>query len=125
MLKILMVGSGGFIGSVGRYLLGLWVYQNSGQHWFPYATLTVNVIGCFLIGLWGGILETRHAFSDELQLFLLVGFLGGFTTFSSFSHETNQLLRNSQVFAAGLNVVLQIVLCLLFAWLGHQISRQF
>ncbi|VAX34966.1 Fluoride ion transporter CrcB [hydrothermal vent metagenome] len=119
MVKIFLVGAGGFIGSVSRYLLGGVAHRVSGNHWFPYGTLTVNIIGCFVIGLVGGIAQSKHIFADEIRLFLVVGLLGGFTTFSSFSHETVMLAKNTQGLAALLNVLFQVCVSLSAAWLGH------
>ena len=122
MIKILLVGSGGFVGSVSRYLLGSWIFRLSGNHWFPYGTVIVNIIGCFIIGLVGGLAETKHIFSDELRLFLIVGLLGGFTTFSSFSYETVLLAKNIQILSAFINVLFQVSVGLGAAWLGYYIS---
>ena len=122
MIKILLVGSGGFMGSVSRYLVGSWIFRLSGNHWFPYGTVVVNIIGCFIIGLVGGIVETRHILSDEMRLFIMVGLLGGFTTFSSFSYETVLLAKNMQVFSAFINILFQVLVGLGAAWLGLYIS---
>jgi len=121
MIKILLVGTGGFLGSVSRYLVGGWVHRLSGNHWFPYGTLTVNVLGCFVIGVVGGVAQSKHVMTDEMRLFLLVGLLGGFTTFSSFSHETVLLAKNTQTLAAFVNVLFQISICLGAAWFGHHL----
>ncbi|MCA9409266.1 MAG: fluoride efflux transporter CrcB [Candidatus Omnitrophica bacterium] len=123
MFKILVVGLGGFFGSISRYLLSNLVFQLSGQHWFPLGTLTVNVLGCLTIGWLAGLAEVKAVFSEEVRLFLLVGFLGGFTTFSSFGHETVNLFRDSQNLFAMLNISLQIGLCLGAAWLGYHIAN--
>src|SRR4051812_18579710 len=88
MIKTLLVGAGGFIGSILRYLLSLSVQQWANSVGFPYATLIVNLLGCFLIGFLSEIAEAGGAFTAETRVFIFVGLLGGFTTFSSFGNET-------------------------------------
>jgi len=124
-MKLLLVGSGGFLGSVSRYLVGGWVYRLSGNHWFPYGTLAVNIIGCFVIGFVGGITESKHFLADNIRLFLLVGLLGGFTTFSSFGYETILLAKSTQSSAAFINILCQVFICLGAAWLGHYVTNIF
>jgi CrcB protein len=125
MTNILLVGMGGFIGSVARYLLSGWVYRFLNNPWFPYGTLVVNVVGCLLIGLLAGLAESRQIFSGEVRLFLLIGMLGGFTTFSTFGYETFALLRDGQFLAMAANVGAQVVFGLLAVWLGYVLSRLF
>ena len=110
MGNALIVGIGGFVGAITRYWLGGLVAHMTNHHWFPYGTMTVNVLGCFLIGIVSGLAETKSMITPELRLFLMVGLLGGFTTFSSFGHETVLMLRHSQFLGAMLNVVIKIVL---------------
>jgi CrcB protein len=86
--------------------------------WFPYGTLVVNVLGCLVIGFLAGLAETRAAFTPETRLFLFVGVLGGFTTFSSFALETLSLARDTQQVAALINIGLQLTLGLLAVWIG-------
>ena len=93
MLTILLVGIGGFIGSVLRYLVGGWAQQLSKSVQFPYGTLTVNLLGCFVIGLLSQLAEARGLFTPETRALVFIGMLGGFTTFSSFSNETFNLAR--------------------------------
>jgi len=123
MSNIILVGVGGFIGSVGRYLLGGWVHRLMDNAWFPYGTLAVNICGCFLIGLLGGLFDTRQVLGPEARMFLFIGVLGGFTTFSSFGYETMALARDGEFLAAGANIALQIVLGLGSVWLGNVVSR--
>lgn len=125
MRAVLLVGAGGFLGSVLRYWMAAWAFRALGKPWFPVGTLAVNVLGCFFIGLLGGIAEQRRLFVQELRLFLFIGVLGGFTTFSAFALETTSLLRDSRVIGACLNVVLQILLGLLAVRLGMALSRWF
>ncbi len=123
MMVVLLVGSGGFLGSILRYLVGQWVLGLSGNSAFPYGTLAVNVLGCLAIGILNGVAETRGLFNAEIRGLLFIGLLGGFTTFSSFSYETLALARDGQVLPAFLNVVLQIGLCLGAVWAGYRLSH--
>lgn len=122
MINILLVGLGGFIGSVLRYLLGGYVQQTLKSSTFPYGTLAVNLIGCFVIGLLAQYGESRGAFSNESRAFIFIGILGGFTTFSSFGNETINLVRDSFVMNATLNVGANVILGLLAVLLGRTIS---
>ena len=122
MINVLYVGLGGFIGSIGRYVVSLLVKQWSNQHWFPFGTMTVNVLGCFLIGLISSLLIAKGITNDQLRLFLLVGVLGGFTTFSSFGLETIHLFKSTQSVGALVNVLGHMVLCIAAAWIGHNLG---
>lgn len=123
MIKLIIVGSGGFLGSVTRYLLSGWVYDSVTFAGFPYGTIVVNTVGCFLIGLLSGLAETRNVFGPEVRLFLFIGFLGGFTTFSTFGHETMALFRDAENIKAFANIIFHITICLTAVWLGNAISR--
>jgi len=123
MIKILLVGAGGFLGSISRYAAGGLVHRILENPWFPYGTAAVNILGCFIIGFFGGLMESRQFFTPEIRLFLMVGFLGGFTTFSSFGYETITLARDAQLFAAFSNVLIQLILGLGAVWLGLNNSR--
>jgi CrcB protein len=115
---ILLAGFGGFIGSAGRYLIGGWAHRLMPFTTFPVGTLFVNVCGCFLIGLLGGLIEARQMFGPDLRVFLLIGVLGGFTTFSSFAYETLALTRDAEFARALFNIAAQMILGLGAAWLG-------
>lgn len=121
MNNVLLVGIGGFIGSAVRYLLGGYVQQSS-KSIFPYGTLTVNVIGCFVIGFLSQLAENRGAFSSEARAFVFIGILGGFTTFSSFGNETLNLARDGEMLNAFANIGLNVFLGLLAVWLGRTVS---
>jgi len=123
MLKTLWVGCGGFLGSAARYLLGGLLNRMAPQALFPFETLVINVSGCLAIGLLAGFAEARGVFSPEARAFLLIGILGGFTTFSTFGYETLQLFRDGQWLSGALNVTLQVVLGLGAVWTGHVLSR--
>ena len=123
MVAILWVGVGGFLGSVLRYLLGGWVHRGLNSPWFPYGTLVVNMTGCLLIGLLAGLTESHQVINPEGRLFLFIGLLGGFTTFSTFAYETSTFLEDGQIVAASLNVGVQVIFGLVSVWLGGLISR--
>ena len=116
---ILLAGFGGFIGSASRYLIGGWVHRLVPLTTFPIDTLFVNTSGCFLIGLLGGLVEARQMFGPDLRVFLLIGVLGGFTTFSSFAYETLALTRDAEFARALFNIAAQMILGLGAAWLGY------
>ncbi|MBE0682010.1 MAG: fluoride efflux transporter CrcB [Anaerolineales bacterium] len=122
MTNILIVGIGGFIGSVLRYTVSGWVQQTTKSIGFPYGTLAVNVIGCFVIGFLAQLAESRGMFTSESRLFVFVGILGGFTTFSSFGNETLNLARDSQMLSALANIGANVVIGLFAVWLGRTIS---
>jgi len=123
LLLILLVGVGGFIGAVMRYLMTNWVQDVLHTLSWPYGTLAVNLTGCLLIGLLAGLTETRSLLTPETRALLLVGVLGGFTTFSTFSYETFQLLRDGQLLSAFSSVGLQVCVGLAAVWIGYSVSR--
>ena len=100
MIKLLMVGIGGFAGSICRYIISDLSHRLFNDPFFPYGTLTVNVIGCLLIGILGGLSETRQVFTPEIRALILIGFLGGFTTFSTFGYEIFMASRDGQFVGA-------------------------
>jgi CrcB protein len=120
---VLLVGLGGAIGSICRYFLGGWVHALVPLSTFPYGTLVVNVCGCLVIGIVAGISDFRHALGPELRVFLMIGVLGGFTTFSSFAYETLALERDAEFVRAFANVAAQVVLGLGAAWLGYAFAK--
>jgi CrcB protein len=123
MLNVLLVGLGGFVGSAARYALGGGVQHIFPRASFPYGTLAVNVIGCLLIGMLSALAEMRGVLHTELRLFLLIGVLGGFTTFSTFAYETLSLFRNGDGIRASGNVLLNVAGCLVAVWIGDAIVR--
>ena|ERR1035437_6785911 len=116
MKLILAIGLGSFIGGISRYLLSQFV-QSKFLSAFPFGTLAVNVIGCFLIGLVYSLSE-RGNVTMEWRLFLATGILGGFTTFSAFSNETMAMLRDTQYWHASLYVISSVVVGLIATFLG-------
>ncbi|MBP6260683.1 MAG: fluoride efflux transporter CrcB [Paludibacter sp.] len=118
MKHLLLVGLGGFIGSVARFLVSK---LNLSWHFLsiPMGTLTVNVLGSFIIGILVGISVKSDLISTDLRLFLMVGFCGGFTTFSSFSSENLMLMQNGQVVTVLIYTALSILLGFLAVYLGY------
>lgn len=121
-MKLLWVGLGGFLGAVMRYLASGWAQSASGSISFPFGTLAVNVIGCFAIGGLSYLADARGMLGPDARLFLIVGILGGFTTFSAFGNETMNLLRDGQVLRAGVNIVASLLLCLAGVWAGRVLA---
>ena len=123
MMTVFLVGVGGFVGSAIRYVVGMWVYSALRDPWLPYGTLTVNVVGCFLIGLVAGLAETRLVLGEGTRALLVVGLLGGFTTFSAFGYDTIVMAREGQMAAAAANVGLQLSLGFTAVVIGLAVSR--
>lgn len=116
------VGVGGFLGSLARYGLSGLVHRHLPGATFPYGTLTVNLLGCLVIGLLTGASESRQVFRPEARAFLLIGLLGGFTTFSTFGYETFAMLREGASVRAAFNAGAHVILGLLLVWLGHALA---
>ncbi len=121
--QVFIVGLGGFIGSAGRFAVSGLVQRLFPLSGFPYGTLVVNVIGCLAIGFIGGLLELRQLLTPAQRLFLLVGVLGGFTTFSAFAYATLHLLHAADFARAIANVISNVVFGLTAAWIGHLASQ--
>lgn len=124
MTDVILVGVGGGIGAMARYLLARWVQAQAGPA-FPLGTLAVNVIGCLVIGVLSQAADARNAFTPQSRAFFFAGILGGFTTFSSFENETMILGRADQHGLAVLNVALHIALGLGAVWLGRALTGMF
>lgn len=121
MERILLVGCGGFLGAVLRYLVSLGIQRLLGTP--LYATLVVNVVGCLAIGFLGGLAEERQYLGPQLRLFLFVGLLGGFTTFSSVAYETAHILRAGQMPAAAVHIGLHLLLGIPAVFVGYWAAR--
>ncbi len=117
MKALLLVGTGSFIGGIFRYVLSLFVNTKT-ETSFPFATLSVNLIGCFCIGLFFGMVEKSEV-PQEWKLFIATGLLGGFTTFSAFSNETFLLFRNGENMQAVAYILASILLGLACTFLGR------
>ncbi len=119
MYKIFLIGSGGFLGAILRYLISGYVQKMAERVDFPYGTLAVNLIGCLLIGLLSRVDEIRSVLSTETRFFLFIGVLGAFTTFSTFSNETVALLNDKRFHLAVLNMGTHMVFGLAAVLLGR------
>ena len=122
MRLILAIGLGGFLGSILRYLMTKGVQGLSPSDSFPLGTLTVNVVGCLVLGFLGGLADNQGMFGPEARAFLFFGVLGGFTTFSTFGYDTTKLADGGEYAAALINVGLSVMLGLSAAWLGYRTS---
>ncbi len=125
LLKIVAVGSGGFIGAVFRYLISAFAQSQLPDSKFPFGTIAANLIGCLLIGFLAGLFAFKSWGNPEFRLFIFVGILGGFTTFSTFSHETFLLWENGKILMSLLNAGVQVIFGLAFVWAGYQLVRLF
>lgn len=113
----------GAVGTLCRYGLDGWVLRLCGER-FPLGILVVNVLGCFLFGVVYPLAEERLLISGETRLIILTGFMGSFTTFSTFTFQTAEFLRESQWFSAGANIIGQIVLGLVCMFVGLAIGSR-
>lgn len=119
MERILLVGLGGAVGSVLRYLVSGWVQDATRSISFPFGTLAVNIIGCFVIGVLSYLADARGLLTPELRALFVVGILGGFTTFSSFGNETLALARDGEFLYALANIAASFLFGLGAVWLGR------
>jgi CrcB protein len=122
MHVVLLIALFGAIGCVTRYLLSGWVYGLLGRG-FPYGTLAVNILGAFIIGLIMEFGMRSTILTANMRTGLTIGFLGGLTTFSTFSYETFRLLEDGEILIASTNVLISVLTCLLFTWLGITTAR--
>lgn len=121
-MQLVAIAAGGAAGAVMRYLVSNGVYSWLGRG-FPWGTLAVNVVGSLLMGLLFVLLTERLALGGQWRAFLLIGFLGAFTTFSTFSMETLNLIEGGEMVRALLNMVGSVVLCVAAAWGGVVLAR--
>ena len=120
----LLVGAGGFVGFILRFGVGGLMTRLFPAATLPYGTLVVNVVGCLVIGILGGVGDARQVVATEVRLFIFIGLLGGFTTFSAFGYETLDLIRADEPLRAALNIGLHVVLGLSAVWLGYSVGNQ-
>ena len=123
MQVVILIALFGALGCLTRYFMSGWVYDLLGRN-FPYGTFAVNIVGAFIIGLIMEFGMRSTLISANLRIGFTVGFLGGLTTFSTFSYETFRLLEDGEFLIAGANVLLSVVVCLAFTWLGIMAARQ-
>ena len=122
MTTVALIAFFGALGCLSRYYLSGWVYDLAGRA-FPYGTLAVNVVGAYLIGLIMEFSLRSTLISPHLRIGLTIGFLGGLTTFSTFSYETFRLLEEGNFLLVTVNVLVSVVVCLAFTWLGIVSAR--
>lgn len=123
MVKLLWIAVGGGVGSVLRYLVAGWSQRLAGES-FPVGTMAVNVIGCLLIGILGAAFSGAVIIREEYRLAIMVGALGGFTTFSTFSFETLALINDGQFGRSMANVVLSVTLSMAAVWFGYRAAER-
>ena len=121
-MQLLAIAAGGALGAMARYGVSHGVHGMLGRS-FPYGTLIVNVAGSFAIGILFVLLTERLELGAQWRAFLMVGFLGAFTTFSTFSLETLELLESGAVTSALVNVISNVILCIGAAWIGLMLGR--
>jgi CrcB protein len=124
MMNVLVIGIGGFVGAVARYGIAVWIGQRWGRS-FPLGTFVINVSGSFLIGLLMTLMAERFTENPQWRLLLVVGFLGAYTTFSTFEYETGALLKDGEWLFSGLNVVLSVIVGFAALKLGEVMAKSF
>lgn len=122
MTNYLIIGIGGFLGAIARYVVSAWIGQRWGRS-FPLGTFAINVSGSFLIGLLMSLFTERFMVNPQWRLFLTVGFLGAYTTFSTFEYETGSLLRDGEWLVAASNIGLSVVAGFAALKIGEIISK--
>jgi CrcB protein len=122
--KLISIAAAGAAGTLARYWLGGLVPRWTGES-FPWGTLVVNVVGCFLFGVVWVLAEERFLISGETRVVILVGFMGAFTTYSTFAFETGQMFRDTQWMYAFANIAAQLLLGFAGLFLGFAVGRQF
>lgn len=121
--SLIIVGIGGFIGSIARYWLSTFVSNYLSSTSFPYGTFVVNITGCFFIGVIYALFERGNILTPEWRIFLATGFCGGFTTFSTFSYESIRLMQGGEFFNLSLNVAASVILGFAATYLGMFIIK--
>jgi len=120
--RLLLIGLAGLLGTLGRYALSGIIARRFGET-FPTGTLVVNVVGCFLAGFLFYLMQDRFLVNDIVRTAIMIGFLGGFTTFSSFGLQTFTLMRDGEMWLATINVLVSNAAGLLTVWAGYSLAR--
>jgi CrcB protein len=123
-MKFVWIALGGAMGAIARYSVGVWVYERVGTR-FPYGTLVINVTGCFLMGLAMSLLDSHLDLNPAWRYAVPVGFIGAYTTFSTFEYETLHAMQNGQVATAFIYFAGSLVMGFVGVWLGMQFGRVF
>ena len=122
MTNYFIIGLGGFLGAVARYIVALWIGQRWGRI-FPLGTFVVNISGCFLISLLMSLFTEKFMVNPQIRLFLVIGFLGAYTTFSTFEYETGNLVKDGEWSIALANVILSVIAGFVALKLGEFIAK--
>ncbi|MHC1778682.1 MAG: fluoride efflux transporter CrcB [Bacteroidales bacterium] len=122
MKTLILIGAGGFFGSVARYLTSKYIQDHLALS-FPIGTLVVNIVGCFTLGVIYGFMERGEIFSQDVRIFLTIGFCGGFTTFSTFAYENVSLLRDGNFIQSALYIALSVFAGIIALYLGNIITK--
>ncbi len=122
MKILLIIGAGGFLGSIARYLTSRYIQDNLAMT-FPIGTLVVNIAGCFILGIIYGFMERGELFSQEIRIFLTIGFCGGFTTFSTFAFENASMLRDGNFIQSALYIALSVFAGIVALYIGNIITK--
>lgn len=122
MKSLLIIGLGGFLGSIARYGISLF-FSNFTNLKFPFATLITNLLGCFIIGLVWGIIQKQNSINQDLSLFLIVGVCGGFTTFSTFAHENFSMLEHGNYINSLFYSAISLIIGVLAVWGGFNLIK--
>lgn len=122
MVQIFNLILGGIIGTVSRYLLSSGVYRVFGTS-FPYGTFTVNILGCFLVGLFASLMDEKIVLNTNLRLLFMVGFCGAFTTFSTLIYESYNLIKDGDTLKALLNILLSVIVGFMVFKIGIDLGK--
>lgn len=122
MKTLILIGAGGFFGSIARFLTSKYIQDHLALS-FPIGTLVVNIVGCFTLGVIYGFMERGEIFSQDVRIFLTIGFCGGFTTFSTFAYENASLLRDGNFIQSALYIALSVFAGIIALFLGNIITK--
>ena len=122
MINVFIIGIGGFFGAITRYGVAIWIGQRWGRS-FPLGTFVINITGSLLIGFIMPLLTERFMANPQLRLFLAVGFLGAYTTFSTFEYETGALVKDGEWLIAAMNIIFSVIAGFIALKLGEVFSK--